>query len=294
MRPIITLADGIEVLETTGDLDAFQFGGGVVYRTPEKDIYWQFWEPRETGRKNFYVFTAPVPEQVLKFYDFVDIKILCTVGATDKREVQRLSRSRDPKERAYLVGIIKDAYGPSGVDPDETAEVLTPWDLSARWGDVYGTTINEVPQADLDDYIVREQKIGNGYECGRVTGDYIGKFDSYDKCLAAVAQYMSRNDGFSPNLFHEHEVGKLELVDWDPKEYLNMKLSSRKRVVATAPWKNSMKKYINDDKIKARIKSRHKSQKSVIKARQKSQARLNREKRIERARNFRRSMEELY
>ncbi len=294
MRPILTLSDGIEVLDTTGDLDAFEYGGGVIYRTLQRDIYWQFWEPRDSGAKNFFVFTAPVPEQVLKFYDFADVKILCTVGCMEGREIERISRSRDPKERASLVGIIKDAYGPSSVDPDETSEVLSPFDLAARWGDVYGKSTEEIPQANLDDYIVREQKMGDGYECGRVDGRYIGKFKSYGLSLAAVAHEMSRTEGFTCNVFHEHEAGKLEMVEWDAQEYLQISLPTRKRVVATAFWKNSMKKYIDDDKIKARIRDRHKSQKGVMKARQRSQAKLNREKRIEQARNFRRSMEEIY
>ncbi len=295
MRPIITLSDGIEVLDTTGDLDAFEYGGGVVYRTPQKETYWQFWEPRERGRKNFYVFTAPIPDKVLDFYDFVEPEILCTVGQIDKRELARISRSKDHKQRAFLVGIIKDAYGPSSIDPNETSEVLTPWELASRWGDVYGVSTDETPQANLEDYIVREHKqVGEAYECGRIEGAYFGRFETYEDALCAVAHAMAKGDGFSCNVFHEHEPGKLELIDWDPQEYLERPLKKHRRAFSNAFWKNAMRHYINDDKIKSRIRARQKSHKDVLRARQRSKAKLNQQKRIERARDFRRSMEDIY
>ncbi len=292
MRPVITLADGIEVLDTTGDLNAFEYGGGVVYRTPDDDIYWQFWEARDTGKKNFYVFTAPVPADVLSFYDFVERKMLGRIGGMDERELERLSRSRDPRERASLVSLIRDAHGPSSVDPNETSEVLSPWELTARWGDVYGKSPDEVEQIGLDDYVVREQKMGGGYECGRVRGIFLGRFKNYEMALVSIAKNMSQSDGFDFNVFHEHEPGRVERIDWDYEGYLKIKMPGKKKVVPMAFWKNAMKKYIDDDKIKERIRNRRNKQSDDLKARQRSQPKLKREKRVERAREFRKSMEE--
>lgn len=293
MRPIITLKDGTEILETTGDLDAFKYGGGVLYKK-NQEIYWQFWDQREQGEKNYFVFTCPVPDNVLKFYDFAELNIVSKVAFMDKKDIKRLSRSKDPKERRLLVSFIKDTYGASSVDPDGANEVLTPWQLSNRWADVFGIEENEIVKAQLDDYIIREAKAGLTYECGRVCGDFIGRFETYELALAAIYKWMSKNDGFSDNIFHEHEPGDLELVLWDPEDYKDIKIKTRRKVVPSVFWKNSMKRYVNDDMIRSKILARAKSDKSVQKAQRRNQQRINRENRIERAKEFKKSMEDIW
>lgn len=294
MKPIITLSDGTQVLQTTGDLDAFKYGGGVLYKK-DKEIYWQFWDAREPGQKNYYVFTSPIPDDVLRFFKFAEVEIVSKVAFMDKKDVLKLSRSKDPKERALLVSFIKDTYGPSAVDPDQSSETLTPWQLSKRWADVFGKKEDGTVQAQLDDYLIKESiRVSQTYECGRINGDFIGRFETYELCLAAICKWMSKNDGFNCNVFHEHEPGKLELIEWDIEDYKNIKIKVKNKVLPSVFWKNSMKIYINDDMIQKRILARSKKEKSVRKLQKQSQARINRENRIERAREFKKTMGDIW
>jgi hypothetical protein len=98
MKPIVTLRNDTAVLVTTGDMDAFKYGGGVVYKDGQ-GTFWQFWDSREPGEKNYFVYTAPVPRKVLDYYD-APLEEICSVGDLDRREARRLSRSSNPSDRA--------------------------------------------------------------------------------------------------------------------------------------------------------------------------------------------------
>lgn len=102
-RPIITLEDGTEVLETTGDVDAFAHGGGVLFREPRRrDLFWTFWSERELGEKNFLVFTAPVPSNVIEFFE-PDLSEVALVSGISIRDLRKLGRSKDPSERMQIM-----------------------------------------------------------------------------------------------------------------------------------------------------------------------------------------------
>lgn len=292
MRPIITLEDGTEILETTGDVDAFEHGGGVLFRTPRrKDVYWQFWREREMGTKNYAVFTAPVPLNVIDFYQ-PDINELCEFGEIDRQAVRRLSRSKKPKDRLRIVMAICEVYGPSRVDPDHEPELMTPWDLAHRWGAVFERGVDEIPAIEADDYIVRESKFGD-YESGCVDGTYFGRFRTYKEALCAVANHIEKVGSWDSNVMHEHAPGKLELVVWDPNEFMG-KLKSRRGKLPVAGWKLAMKKYSDDERMKAAIRKRNSKRKSTMKRRRRQAQRLQQQERIERARAMRKAYEEIY
>jgi len=291
MKPIITLQDETEVLEMTGDVDAFEHGGGVLFREPiHKDCYWQFWRGRNDGEKNYVVFTAPIPSDVLEFFA-ADVKELAKYSDIQTQLLRRLSRSKDPKERLQVVMAMRDVHGPSAIDPNQEPEILSPWELAERWGEVFGVCRGEIPSVDFEDYIIREAKQG-GYECGCVDETYFGRFRTYKHALCAIAEHMRKVDSNANTLF-EHAPGKLELVIWDHHEFLDKDhspIAKRNKV----RWRAFVRQF-SDENMRARaIQKRSQKQKSVMKKRAREKQKLAQRDRIAKARAFRKSQEEIY
>lgn len=283
-QAIITLEDGVEVLETTGDLDAFAYGGGVVYKIPPHgDIFWQFWEEREPGQKNYHIYSSPVPIRIISEFPGLDIKELCLVGEITKKEITKLSLSKDPKERITLLQIIREANGPSFLDPDGP-EILSPWDLAARWGVVFGQEKDALPKIDYDDFLIRSRT--NGYEAGLVSGKYLGRHEDYESALSAISYYMKKSGLSESNLFYEHEPYKIELIIWDPEKY-DYRVDKTK--IRPSPyWRKEVKKYQKDlDKL-SRGKAHNKS---IMKTRKRKNDKMKQELRRERAREVREAIE---
>jgi len=291
-RPIVTLSNGIEVIDTTGDTDALAFGGGVVYREPRfHEVYWTFWSERPRGQKNFEVFTAPVPSEILEYFE-PDVKELSMACGIEPREIRKLSRSRNPLDRVQIVKAIKDCNGSSRVDPSHTPEEVTPFEMAERWGEVFDIKTDDIPMVEYEDYIVRNTKMGM-YECGGIDGSYLGKFSDFKHALCAVADDMRKKHSDKSNLFHEHEFGKLELVSWEPETFIG-KLPRRRGKLPQAHWRNLVKSYIRSESKKKGIDSRLKSQKQVTRQRKRLMAKGSRQARIERARSIGKDPNEKY
>lgn len=292
MRPILTLEDGTRVLDTTGDLDAFEYGGGVLFQEPKRrETYWQFWRARDPGDKNYEVFTAPVPKNVIEVFD-PDIRELCKYSDLELQTVRRMSRSKDPKERLQVVMAMREVYGPSAIDPHYEPEVITPWELAERWGNVFGKELGEIPEVEYDDYLVRESKDGR-WECGCIDGTYFGHFEKYKHCLCAIAEHMREIGAMRPNVMHEHARGKLELIVWDPYEFLNKKLP-RRGVVAGPRWRAHVRMYANAEDRAQGIAKRTARQKSIMKKRKRAKQKIRQRDNLERARALRKSLEESF
>ncbi len=291
MRPILVLEDKTRVLDTTGDLDAFEHGGGVLFQEPKrKEVYWQFWGEREMGEKNYAVFTAPIPSNIIEIYE-PDIRELCQYSELEIQTVRRLARSKDPKERLQIVMALREVYGASALDPNHEPEILTPWELAHRWGDVFGKELEGVAEVEYDDYIIRESNDGR-YECGCVDGTYFGHYEKYKHCLCVIAQHMQEIGDPRPNVMHEHDRGKVELVLWDPAEFLSKNIV-RKKVVAGPRWRAHMRIYVNGQKIADGIAKRAGKTKSIMKKRKQAAQRLRQKDNLERAKAMRRSLESI-
>ena len=198
-RPILTLEDGVEVLTTTGDVDAFMHGGGVLFREPRRrEIFWTFWEPRKNGDKNFIVFTAPVPDNIIEYFK-PDIHELMIISGLKKPDIIRLSRSKNPIERLDIVMLILDCNGPSRIDPNHEPKIVSFFELSKQWGILFGYDHNSTTKIECDDFIIRERD--SYYECGSVDGKYLGKYHSYKEALCAVASCMRLLGRERSNLF---------------------------------------------------------------------------------------------
>lgn len=293
MRPILTLEDGTRVLDTTGDLDAFEYGGGVLYQEPRRrEAYWQFWGPRDPGEKNYFVFTAPVPPNVIEVFE-PDIRELCKFSELEIQKVRRMSRSRDPKERLQVVSAMRDVYGPSSIDPNGSPEVITPWELAERWGNVFGKGLEEIPEVEYDDYIIRETQHGT-WECGCVDGTYFGRFEKYKHCLCRIAEHMHEIGTTKPNVMHEHAKGKLELVVWDPADFLGKTFPRRRGKMPGPRWRAHVRIYATANTRAEGIAKRNSKQKSIMKKRKLAKQKLMQRDNIERARAMRRRADKIY
>lgn len=291
-RPIITLEDGTEVLETTGDVDAFEHGGGVLFRAPHRrGTFWTFWSSRELGEKSYRVFTAPIPPDVIEHFE-PDLKELTFVSGIDLREMRKLSRSKNPVERLHLVMAIRDCNGASRVDPEHEPEIMSIHELSERWGAVFGIDAGEIPMVDYEDFIIRETPFRD-YECGSVDGKYLGRYQEYKHALCAIADCMKEWGRDNSNVFHEHEREKLELVAWERDTFVG-KIPKRRGKLPEARWRNSMKRYATSEIRRKGIDKKAEAQRSVTRERSRAKARIAQRDRIQRARDMRRSMEEIY
>ena len=275
MKPIFTLEDGTGVLETTGDEDAVQYGGGVLYRSPGGVVVWDFWDAPE---KNFFVYSVDVPRDVLEHYEGVDIQelVLCAGGEVTVKEILRLSSSKDPRARRQVLSLIRGGYGASQIDLDGPVEV-TKFNLVDRWGFLFGVERNEVEEISQEDYIIREY--GKRWECGRVDGICLGRYQRYEDALATVANDMKKV-GLFTNLFHEHLPGEIELLQWDPEDHIGRGTIIRGKIPA-AQWKVAMRQY-NTGRKKV-----HRRQRRASSIRRSESLRVKQRGRIERARKIR-------
>lgn len=288
-RPIITLEDGTEVLSTTGDVDAFEHGGGVMFRPPRcREFFWSFWSARTFGDKTYRVFTAPVPEDVLAHFE-PDTAELALVSGMDKRELKRLGRSRRPDDRLQVVMLICECSGPSRVDPTHEPVVMSPWELAERWGAVFANESADVPMVDYEDFIVRETVHGD-YECGRVDGTYLGRYETYRDSLCVVADAMHQLACTHSNVYHEHEKGKLELIVWEPETFTG-KVKKRRAKLPESRWRSQMKRYVTNEIIRKGV---NKKTESVSRGRQRAATKIAQQKRIQRARDIRAEVESAY
>lgn len=284
MRPVIRLENGIDVLKTTGDVDALEHGGGVLYRDPhDMEIYWTFWSSRELGQKSFDVFTALIPEDVISHFD-PDIDELCMVSGLNILEIKKMSRSKNPFDRLEIVMHIKECSGASSVDLKRIPEEVPPFEMVNRWGEVFGLDKDHVPIADYEDYLIRESEHGK-YECGRFDGYFIGRFEDFKSALCAIADKMNLEGDFNPILFYEHDFGNLEIVSWEPETFIG-KSPHRRGKLPEAPWRNLMKRYSRSLSRKKGIESSVKSSKSVIRSRKNRMAKKIQKERVARARRF--------
>ena len=237
MKPIFTLEDGTQVLETTGDADAIQHGGGVLYRSPGDAVAWDFWDAPE---KNFLVYRADASRNVLERHEAVDLQelVLCGAGEVTEKEILRLSKSADPRARLQVLALIRGGYGASELDLEGPAE-MTKFSLVSRWGFLFGMERDEVHEVSQEDYMVRGY--GDRWECGRIDGHCLGRYVRYEDALAAVADNMKKVELFT-NLFHEHSPGKIEFVQWEPEDHIGSGTIVRGKI-RTAQWKIAMRQY---------------------------------------------------
>jgi len=249
-----------------------------VYKIPRRDKYfWQFWYKRPLHQKNFEVWTAPVPKDLLDTHSFIKIEELAVCGQISKRDVVKQAASSDVRERAKLLGLIVDIYGAASVDPNRKSELLSPWELKNRWGELFGASSHDVPQIDVEDYLIR--KIADQmYECGSMEGHYFGRFSTKKECVCAISDHMHKSGDISANTFVEYKNDQLEFILFDPTKYTK-KLPFKNKKIPNGQWINYISKYKTSKLKDKELKKDFKSQADVLKQRKmyaQSNARYNR------------------
>lgn len=273
MKPIFTFEDGTQVLETTGDAEALDYGGGVLYRAG-KSCYWDFWDSPD---KNYFVYRANASRHILDRYDVdIDEIYLASAGEISKKDLIKLSSHANPRARLQILMLIRESYGASTIDEDGPTE-MTKFELACRWGFLFGVEKESIEEISQEDYLVREKS--SMWECGRVDGHFLGRFKKYEHALAAVAEDMKKV-GLYTNLFHEFSIGNVELVQWDPPSFIGRGGVIRGKM-PTAQWKIAMRRYITRKKIKK------KRPKTITSIRRNEALRVSQKLRIEKAKRIR-------
>lgn len=237
-RPILHLESGVQVIECTGDADALEYGGGVIYFCPRQEsIFWEFWGPRAMGSSTFEVFNAPVPDRVIEHFQ-PDLKELSSISGYSEVDIRVMSRSPNPKERAKVVMAICECDGPSKVDRGDGPRMVNISKMVAKWGEVFGVSADEaMAQISPKDYIAR--RIGKKmFEVGRMDGCYLGRFQLFDEVVQAVASACLTG---APNLYFEHGFGELEPVSWDRSDY--PQTITANKGVPSPKWRNFVRSY---------------------------------------------------
>jgi len=102
----------VVVLEKTGDDDSFEYGGGVLYRKDDGE-FWQFWEAPTT--KNYLVWTAVIPRDVLKEYKRLSREEIACILDVDMDTLRTMGRSRRHGDRLALIEAISELEGRSAI-----------------------------------------------------------------------------------------------------------------------------------------------------------------------------------
>jgi hypothetical protein len=245
-RPITF--EGKKILGQTGDDDALEYGGGVIFKKGDVS-YWQFWDP--PVRKNFEVWTAKIPSRVLNQYGVTRYE-LADAMEMEPEAVRSLSSARDAVDRQKVLAAIMQQNGRSSVCRDGP-EDLTVWELVQRWHPVLGVEPDSVPQVDEDDYIISyyEDVVG----CGQVHGNFLGAFESLECCASAIASDMERT-GHHVNVFVINDDERLERLEWNRERWVDKPKVEVKGVFAPAIWRFRMRPWYRDSRKQIRKLSR--------------------------------------
>ena len=128
----------VTVLGTTGDVNALEYGGGVVYED-EYGHHWEWWdEPPDNDHPEghtFHVYRAPIPKDVLKYHNWINESDLEDLAQSadweDSDAIREWSSSNDVMERQAVLEDIVRYWGAENLDsyPIE----MTYEELSQRW-----------------------------------------------------------------------------------------------------------------------------------------------------------------
>lgn len=118
------------VLMTTGDVNALNYGGGIVYRD-KYGTHWDLWYSDDEDQDKYEVFTIDIPDDVIAEFNWVNWDSVANSIGMDLGELEWLGRSRKVGER---VGALDAAVGHEGMYAfDQYPVSLTRAELKRRW-----------------------------------------------------------------------------------------------------------------------------------------------------------------
>jgi len=226
----------LTVLEKTGDDDAFTHGGGVVFRSDD-GTFWQFWDAPST--KSYWVWTVAIPMNVLRAYKTVPREQMVKQAMVDMNLLRTMSTSSRVTDRLELLKTIIELEGRSRVCPLGPDE-MTRHELIQRWGPVFHVDPESFPLYDQDDYMVAEFE--EGFACGQVEGRFLGVFETFECCAAAIAEDMEANI-LGSHVYVENGDGQLEKLEWSRRKWLNQPQKRIRIGFAKSTWRYRMRSH---------------------------------------------------
>jgi hypothetical protein len=127
--------EDVEVLGTTGDVNALHYGGGVVSKQGDSDPQWMWWdEPPDSDHPEGHTYTAywaDVPDDVFEEYDWADLHALARSTGQDVDDMRAMAKSSNPLDRVSVMEAIVFFYGP--IELDMYPEKYSYADLVRMW-----------------------------------------------------------------------------------------------------------------------------------------------------------------
>jgi len=94
---------------TTGDVNAFEYGGGLVFDKGNGPEWWVWDEPDEGG--DLLVYRVSVPEDVLEYYNWADVDAVARSTGESVMDIKRRGSSKNPLNRVRAMESIAGHYG---------------------------------------------------------------------------------------------------------------------------------------------------------------------------------------
>jgi len=234
-----TKLNDLTVLELTGDDDALTYGGGVVFRR-EGDTYWQFWDRPTT--KIYVVWTAQIPVNVLRAYKSVQREDIVLQTGLPLDDLRSMSTSNRFQDRLKLLEAIVELEGRSRICPNEPEE-LTKAEMVRRWGPMFHVDPESFPLYDGDDYIISEFE--EGFACGQIVGRFLGVYETFECCAAAIAEDMEANS-LGSLVYIEGDGGIAEKLEWTRGRWLGQPQNRIRIGFAKSTWRFRMRAHARE------------------------------------------------
>jgi hypothetical protein len=238
MRRPIRVGD-FTVLDQTGDDDALTYGGGVIFRR-DGDTCWEFWDPPTT--KTYMVWRAKIPVNVLRAYKSVDRKGIARHAGVDQDTLRTMSTGNRVSDRLALLMAIIELEGRSRVCPLGPRE-MTRHELVQRWGPLYKVDPDTFPRYDSEDFIISEFE--EGFACGQIVGRFLGVYETFECCAAAIAEDMEAND-LGAHVYVEGLDGSLEKLEWSRRRWLGQPRERIRIGFAKSTWRFRMRAHAKE------------------------------------------------
>lgn len=234
----------ITVIQTTGDDDSYEYGGGVLYRKNDAE-FWQFWD--EPARKNYVIWTAKIERDVFKQYKRVPRHEIAVQLGVDLDTLRTMGRSRTASDRLELVRAIGELEGRSTICGRQ--EELTPWEMAQRWGETIGVDPTSVARIDDDDYLIIEYR--GAFGCGQLDGPMLGCFKTFECCATAIADH-SEEAGNASNVYSEIQSGEIEKVEWARAKWVGRQTFPLRGAFSHAIWRSKIRGYVRESRKETR------------------------------------------
>jgi len=122
----------VSVIGTTGDVDPFSYGGGVIYKAGDS-VVWEWWDEPETDDPNerIMVYRRHLDGDVLATFPADMVKSAAAAVGVPVSELRSASKSKNPMDVQRALEAVVLTWGP--IEVDQYPIELTLSQLKKRW-----------------------------------------------------------------------------------------------------------------------------------------------------------------